>query len=63
LIERRLPWLISTLDLPSALVTPGRSIATRGGVCTAKPFGTAASGSASSMRTTSTPACWVLLID
>ena len=61
--ERRLPWLISTLDLPSALVTPGKSIAMRGGVWTTKPAGTAASGSESSMRITSEPACWLLLID
>ena len=45
LTERRLPWLISTLDLPSALLTPGRSIAMRGGAWTVKPAGTAASGS------------------
>ena len=63
LTERRLPWLISTLDLPSALVTPGRSIAIRGGAWTVKPAGTAASGSLSSMRTTSEPACCELLID
>ena len=43
--------------------TAGRSSATRGGVCTAKPLGTAASGADSSMRTTSAPACWVLVID
>ena len=30
----------------------------RGGVWIEKPAGTAASGSLSSMRTTSVPACW-----
>ena len=54
---------MSTTDLPMPLVTPGRSSATRGGVCTEKPLGTVASGSASSMRTTSAPACWVLVMD
>ena len=63
LTERRLPWLTSTLFLPSALATPGRSIAMRGGVWIAKPAGTAGSGSDSSTRSTSEPACWLLLID
>jgi hypothetical protein len=37
---RRLPWLIST-TVAQRIVTPGRSIAMRGGVCTEKPLGTA----------------------
>ena len=57
--ERTLPWLMSTEVLPVALLTPGRSIATRGGDCTEKPCGTAASGSLSSTRTTSVPPCWM----
>src|ERR1051325_9170384 len=61
--ERRLPWLISTDDLPSPLVTPGRSIAIRGGACTVKPAGIAARGSVISIRMTSEPACCELLID
>ena len=52
-MERRLPWLTSTVLRPRPLATPGRSIAMRGGLCTAKPVGTAASGSLSSTRTTS----------
>src|SRR3982751_2202483 len=63
LTERRLPWLISTVDLPSPLVTPGRSIAIRGGVCTVKPAGIAASGSLISIRMTSEPACCERLMD
>ena len=46
-----------------ALATPGRSMAMRGGACTENPFGTAVSASLSSMRTTSDPACWLLVID
>src|SRR5436190_10045452 len=63
LTERRLPWLISTVDLPRPLVTPGRSMATRGGAWTVKPAGTALSGSLNSIRMTSEPACCELLID
>jgi hypothetical protein len=40
LTDRRLPWLISTALRPRALLTPGRSIATRGGACTENPVGT-----------------------
>ena len=36
---------MSTLDRPSALPTPGRSIAMRGGVWIVKPVGTLVSGS------------------
>ncbi len=44
-------------DLPEEFVTPGRSIATRGGAWTTKPAGTDARGSLSSTRTTSVPPC------
>ncbi len=38
-------------------------MAIRGGACTEKPLGTALSGSLISIRTTSVPACWLLVID
>ena len=59
--DRRLPWLMSTKLRPKALATRGRSIATRGGVCTKNTFGGKPRGSASSIRTTSVPA-WGLLV-
>ena len=48
--SRLLREFISTLERPRAFVTPGRSIAMRGGVWIVKPVGTAGSASLSSMR-------------
>ena len=50
---------------PGQIAATGRNldVAMRGGACTEKPFGTAASGSLNSTRTTSVPACCVLVID
>jgi len=57
LTERTLPWLISTLLRPSALLAPGTSRAMRAGAWMVKPEGTAVSGWEKSMRTISVPPC------
>ncbi len=55
LTDFRLPWLMSTVERPRPLDTPGKSSAMRAGDWMAKPAGGALSAWDRSMRMTSTP--------